>query len=408
MPVFTYQGRDSNGQLKKESRTAASADALGTQLMKEGIIPISISAGKKGSVSMNMELGGIFEKKVSVDELGMLSRQIYTLAKTGVPLTNALRQLAKGTKNKRLTEALIGIVDYLEAGQDIASAMQTFPKVFTPMMVSMVRVGQSSGRLAESFLQINQYLEFERGAMKSLATALRYPTFVVIAMIAAIIMINLFVVPAFSRVFMQAKIQLPWATRALIASSNFFISYWVYLLICTISVVAGSMYYVRTEKGNYQWSKLMLHLPIFGVLIKKILLLRFVQTFATILDAGVPLINGIELSAQSVNNAYMRKKILSMRESIERGNNLTQSAVSTGLFNALEIQILGISEETGELSAMLLQIADFYRREVDYDLKRISDTIEPVLIVILSVVILILAFAVYLPIWDMAKVAKLG
>jgi MSHA biogenesis protein MshG len=407
MPVFTYQGRDANGRLKKDNRVATSADALGQQLMKEGIIPISIKAGKK-QITADFNFNNLFEKKISTDELGMLSRQIYTLAKTGVPLTNALRQLAKGTKNTRLIEALTGIVDYLESGQDIASAMQNYPKVFTPMMVSMVRVGQSSGRLAESFLQINQYLEFERGAMKNLATALRYPTFVVIAMGIAIVMINLFVVPAFAKVFSQAKIELPWATRALIASSNFFIHYWVYLLIFMIAATVGTIYYIRTDSGKYNWSKMMLNLPIFGILIKKIFLLRFVQTFATILDAGVPLINGIELSAQSVNNEYLRRKILSMRESIERGNNLTQAAMSTGLFSPLELQILGVSEETGELSAMLLQIADFYRREVDYDLKRVSDTIEPVLIVILSVVILILAFAVYLPIWDMAKVARLG
>jgi MSHA biogenesis protein MshG len=212
------------------------------------------------------------------------------------------------------------------------------------------------------------------------------------------------VIPAFARVFLQAKIELPLPTRILIVTSNFFTHYWLYLLVFSVGITAYVMWYIKTEKGRYNWDRLMLRLPLFGKLLKRIFLLRFVQTFATILDSGVPLIEGIELSAQAVNNEYIRRKILS----IERGNSLTLAAAATDLFTPMEIQILGVSEETGELSTMLKQIADFYRREVDYDMKKISDTIEPALIVLLSGVILVLALAVYLPIWNMAKVAKIG
>ncbi len=408
MPLFVYQGRDATGHLRKDERTAPTADALGVQLMNEGITPVSIKLKAKSKDWNNIQIGTLFEEKVSTDDLGMLSRQIYTLARTGVPLPNALRQLSKGTKNHLLAEALNGIVDYLESGQDIASAMQNYPKVFTPLMISIVRVGQSSGRLAESFLQISEYLEFEGSSIKNIKTALRYPTLVIIAMVGAIVLINIFVIPAFARVFLQAKVELPLATRILISTSNFFTHYWLYLLVFTVGATAWVMWYIKTEKGRYKWDSLMLHLPLFGKLLKRIFLLRFVQTFATILDSGVPLIEGIELSAQAVNNEFIRKKVLSMREAIERGNSLTLAAAATDLFTPMEIQILGVSEETGELSTMLRQIADFYRREVDYDMKRISDTIEPALIVLLSGVILVLALAVYLPIWNMAKVAKIG
>jgi MSHA biogenesis protein MshG len=408
MPLFVYQGRDHLGNLKKDERTSPTADALGAQLINEGITPISIKLKSKSRDWNKIQIGTLFEEKVSTDDLGMLSRQIYTLAKTGVPLPNALRQLSKGTKNHLLAEALNGIVDYLEGGQDIASAMLNYPKVFTPLMISMVRVGQSSGRLAEAFLQISEYLEFEGSSVKNIKTALRYPTLVVIAMIAAIILINVLVIPAFARVFLQAKIELPLPTRILIVTSHFFTQYWIYILVFIVSFTAYVLWYVKTEKGRYNWDRLMLHLPLFGKLLKRIFLLRFVQTFATILDSGVPLIEGIELSAQAVNNEFIRRKILSMRESIERGNSLTLAAASTDLFTPMEIQILGVSEETGELSSMLRQIADFYRREVDYDMRKISDTIEPALIVLLSGVILILALAVYLPIWNMAQVAKIG
>jgi MSHA biogenesis protein MshG len=408
MPIFQYQGRDREGNLKKETRNAQSADSLSTALMNEGITPISIKSVEKSNDFWGSFINGLFEQSVSVDEMGIFTRQMYTLTKAGVPLPRAMRDLAKGSRNVSLKKALNGMVNSLESGQDIASAMQYFPNVFSPLMINMVKVGQSSGRLAEAFLQINQYIELEAGTMKNIKTALRYPMMVTIAMLAAIVLINIFVIPAFARVFLQAKVPLPWETQLLITTSQFFINYGIILLVLGIVLVAGFFYYIHTEEGRYQWDKFLFHIPIFGKLLKRIFLLRFIQTFSIIIDSGIPLIEGIELSAQAVNNEFVKRKILSMRGAIERGNNLTQAAMLTDLFSSLELQILGVSEETGELGAMLDQIASFYKREVEFDLKKLSDTIEPTLIILLSGVILVLALAVYLPIWNMAKVAKLG
>jgi len=332
---------------------------------------------------------------------------MYTLTKTGVPISNALKKLADGTKNKAMSSALNGMVEHLESGQDIASSMQYYPRIFTPLMISMVKVGQTSGHLAESFLRISQYLELEGSAAKNIKTALRYPMFVSIAMIAAIVLINIFVIPAFSGIFSQAHVALPAVTRFFIATSNFFVHYWVGILIASVVVVGGVIYYIKTPAGTIKWHYFLLHMPIVGKMLNKLVILRFAQSFAIVIDAGVQLIEGIELVSQSINNEYARSRILLMRESIERGNTLTQAAITTGLFTSLELQMLSVSEETGELSLMLNQIAEYYRREVDYDLKRLNDIIEPLLIVALSGVVLILAFAVYLPIWNMAQVAKM-
>lgn len=407
MPNFTYQGRDSTGKLISGKRVAPSADQLGAQLTNEGVIPISILASEASRNEWQIIKDKFFQQKVSQEELGVFARQMYTLVKTGVPLAAALKNLGSSMKNPTMRKTLFGVVEHLEAGQDLANSMQGY-RVFSPMLISMVRVGQSSGDLANAFLRINQYIELEGNAVKDIKTAMRYPIFVVVALTLAIILINIFVIPAFAHVFAQAKMELPWATRFFIAFSNFMIGYWYLLLGGLILAAAGFSYWINTKEGRFTWDKWLLRFPIIGPLLKRIVLLRFAQSFSITINSGIPLIQGIELISQSVNNAWASSRILKMRESIERGNNLAQAATATDLFSPLELQILGISEQTGELGPMLDQIASFYRREVEYDLKRLSDIVEPVLIVFLAIVILVLAFAVYLPIWNMAKLARMG
>jgi MSHA biogenesis protein MshG len=304
-----------------------------------------------------------------------------------------------------MTTALHGIAEALEAGQDLASAMQRFPKVFTPVMISMIRVGQSSGRLDEAFLHLNQYIELEASAIKRLATATRYPLFIFISMLVAIFVVNSFVIPTFAKVYATAHIPLPGLTVALISISDFTREYWVYLFILLVGCLVWGFYYFKTPEGRLWWDTFRLKLPIVGFLMKRVILLRFTQVFAIVTKAGVPLLEGLTLVAQAINNSHAEQEILSMREAILRGKTLTQSALSVDFFTPLEIQMLTVSEETGELAEMLQQMSSFYEREVDYDLKRLNDIIEPLLIVCLSVVILMLALAVYLPIWDLIKLA---
>jgi len=406
MPIFIYKGRDTKGILVNGKRMAQAADTLSLQLIQEGITPIKILAEEDSKSDWQKIKEEFFYRKVSTEELAVFARQMYTLVSTGVPISTSLRHLADTMRNTNLATILYGVVEHLEAGQDMATAMQNYPKIFSPLMISMVRVGQSSGHIADAFMRINQYLELETSAAKDIKTALRYPFFVMIAMVIAVVLINVFVIPSFAKVFAQAKVELPWATRFFIGMSNFFVHDWIILLIGAASAIWGFYYYISTISGRLAWDKFLLHVPIIGKVLNGIMLLRFSQSFAITLNSGIPLIEGIELIAQSVNNEYAKKRILMMREAIERGNNLAQAAAITNLFSPLELQILSISEETGELGPMLDQIAMFYKREVDYDLKRLGDTIEPILIIFIAGLILILAFAVYLPIWDLASVAK--
>jgi MSHA biogenesis protein MshG len=408
MPIFIFHGRDNTGVLKTGKRTAYSADTLCDQLIAEGVIPVHIySASEAKSLWLKFK-DKLTEKPITSDELSLFARQMYTLCKTAVPIASALRQLAENIPNPSLANAILGVVENLEMGMDLASSMQIYSHIFTPIVISMIKVGQSSGQLAQAFLRINQYLELEAAATKDVKTALRYPIFVLLSLLAAIVLINVFVIPAFSKVFISAKLDLPLATRVLMVSSHFFMRYWVGILLLILIFMAVIYVYTNSQQGKIARDHFLLNIPYVGRILKRIVLLRFAQSFSIIIDSGVPLLAGIELVASAVNNEYAKMKISAMRDSIEHGYTLTQAAAASKLFTPLELQMLSVSEETGELGNMLIQIAAFYKREVEYDLKQLSDVIEPILIMILSGVILVLALAVYLPIWNMVKLSKVG
>lgn len=403
MPTFQFQGRDLNGVSTTGKRLAQSADTLGDQLMKEGITPISITI-LRDKENYWQKLSGWFEgKKVTLEDLGIFSRQMYTLCKTGVPITIALRQLADNARSTRMTMALQGVIENLESGLDLATSMQRYPNIFTPLMVSMIRVGQNSGQLDQAFLRLNEYIELETSAVKQIKTIFRYPIFVLTVVVTAIIVLNIFVIPTFSNIFSQSNVSLPVITIVLIAISNFFVNHWKILLIAFIALSIFLYRYLKKPEIKIKLHQYLLKIPVFGLIMKRVILLRFAKTFAITVRSGIPLLDGIKLVAKTMNNTYARQQILSMQDAILHGKNLSQAAYDAGLFTSLELQMMAVSEKTGDLPEMLEQVAAFYQRELEYDLKRLTDIIEPILLIMLSLMILILAFAIYLPIWDMIK-----
>lgn len=405
MPTYEYQGRNAEGKSVSGRRLSQSPDNLSLQLLKDGIIPVRIVVTGAKENAFETIRDFFRGRRLNLEELGMFARQMNTLCKSGVSITTGLRQLAENTRSLRMSNALNGMVERLESGVDLATAMQDHPKLFTPIMISMIKVGQNTGHLDEAFLRLNQYLELEGTALGRTKAALRYPTFILIAIIVAIFVVNIFVIPTFSKVFAAANVPLPAVTKALIGFSNFLVQDWVVILVIFISIFAAIYYYLHTPTGTYNWHKYQLRIPIVGPIIRRILLLRFAQSFAVIARSGIALVEGISLVAQSVDNVYASQEILTLHDAIQHGKSLTQAVAASPLFTTLEIQMLSVSEETGELANMLDQVAVYYRREVEYDLKRLSDVIEPFLITGLALVILMLAFAVYLPIWNMVKLA---
>ena len=405
MATFFYKGRTNRGDSIEGNIEASSADAVASQLFNSGITPIDISE-KQDKSANDLSFSNPFGKKVGLDELILFSRQMYTLMKAGVPITRSITSLADSSQNVMLKNTLLTIVEDLESGRELSTAMTPFSKVFSHLYISMIQVGENTGRLDESFLQIAEYLELEKGTRDRIKAALRYPVIVIVAIGAAIAVINLFVIPAFAKVYAGLHAELPWATKVLIATSNFTVNNWHFILAGIILTVVGINMYLRTDEGRYKWDKYKLRLPIVGSIINRSLLARFSRSFAMATRAGVPLIQTMTVVSRAADNSYISERILDMRNGIERGDTLTRTAAATGLFTPLVLQMMSVGEETGAVDDLLQEVAEYYEREVDYDLKNLSAAIEPILIVAIGIMVFILALGVFLPMWDLAGAYK--
>lgn len=408
MPRYHYKGRTERGEPIEGFLEAPSADAVASQLFNSGVTPIHINKARQQRnllAELHRRLGG---GKPELADLIMFSRQMYTLAKAGVPIIRAIRGLAETTRNPVLARALEDVADSLESGRDLAGSLGRHPDIFSPLFVSVVHVGENTGRLDEALLQLTRHLEQEKQTRERIKSALRYPTIVLVAIAIALVIINLVVIPAFAKVFASFHAELPWPTRVLIAVSNFSVTYWPYLLAALLAAVAGLRMYLKTEAGRYRWDRYKLKLPVVGSIILRATLARFARSFAMAARSGVPLIQGLTIVARAVDNEYVAERILMIRNSVERGESLTRGGAATGLFTPLVLQMLAVGEETGAVDDLLEEVADFYDREVEYDLKTLSDAVEPIMIVAIGIMVLVLALGVFLPMWNLVNVARGG
>ena len=406
MPLFAYKARNSRGDSIKGEIEAASADALASQLINSGNTPIEIRETQAKTDTWGELKRKLGTSKPTLDDLILFCRQMYTLSKAGVPIIRGITGLAETTKNITLSDALKSILLELESGRELSSAMAMQGNLFSSLMISMVKVGENTGKLDVAFLQLAQYLELERDTRNRVKAAMRYPMFVLIAISLAIGIVNVFVIPAFAGVFKGMKMELPWQTKALIGISDFTVAYWPYMLGLIIIAVFSFNNYIKSPNGKYKWDRAKLRFPIVGSIITRALLSRFARSFAMASKSGVPLIQALTVVARAVDNDYVSEKILSMRNGIERGDSLTRTAIATGLFTPLVLQMLSVGEETGAVDDMLNEVADFYEREVDYELKNLSQAIEPILIVAIGILVLILALGIFLPMWELTSLAK--
>ncbi|MES2364854.1 MAG: type II secretion system F family protein [Pseudomonadota bacterium] len=406
MPFFAYKARNAHGELVKGVLESADSSAVAEQLFNTGITPLEIAETKKPALPSE---GGwwerLTEEKIRSIDVQLFSRQLYTLLKAGVPIMRGLAGLQESAINKSFARVLGDIRESLDSGRELSAAMRRHTDVFSPFYLSMVRVGEMTGRLEEIFLRLFDHLEFERLMSERVRSALRYPMFVVIAMAVAITVINLFVIPAFAKVYAGFNAELPLMTQILIGFSNFMVKYWPLMLVMLIGAGFAFKAYIATVNGRYRWDKLKLRFPIVGKILLKGALARFARSFALASKSGVPIVQALNVVAQTVDNAYIASRVTQMRDGIERGESILRTAVTAGVFTPVVLQMVAVGEETGELDSLMEEIAEMYEREVDYELKTLSSQIEPILIVGLGIIVLILALGVFLPIWDLGKVA---
>ena len=406
MPNFAYKGRDPTGNLQEGIIEAAAASAVADTMLARGLTPVEIRETRKSAAKSGGGEGfNPFRPKVQHIDLVLFSRQLHTLLKAGVPIMRALMGLYESAINPAMKDVIRDVRESLESGRELSVSFARHPEVFSPFYISMVRVGEATGLLEEIFLRLFEHLEFERFMREQVKSALRYPGFVVGAMLVAIVIINLFVIPAFAKVFKGFGAELPLMTRILLETSEFFVSWWPAMLVLSIGAVFAFRAWVATSAGRYQWEGIALRIPIAGKIVHKAALARFSRSFALGMRSGVPIMQALSNSSQTVDNSYMARRIDSMRECVERGESVLRAGISAHIFTPVVLQMVAVGEESGSLDEMMEEVGQMYQREVEYELKTLGAQIEPILIVSLGVLVLILALGVFLPMWDLGKVA---
>jgi MSHA biogenesis protein MshG len=410
--AFAYTGRTAQGSVNGTVE-AATAGAAAEVLMSRGVTPLTIrqSGGAAPAATEGADRKPGFDLQTwmqpqvqAVDKL-LFSRQLHTLLKSGVPILRALAGLQDSATNPRMKQTLLEVRQSLGSGIELSMCMAQHPKVFDGFYVALVRVGEMTGRLEEVFLRLFHHLEFEQFMGQQVKSALRYPLFVIAAMAGAVMVINIMVIPAFSTVFASFGAELPLATRILVGTSNFTLNYGWLMLAGSVAGGLALRRWVRTAAGKLVWDRWKLQIPVAGKIVRKATLARFARSFSLSLKSGVPVEQAMSVVAATVDNSHMAQKIDGMRMSIEHGESILRAAMNAGVFTPIVLQMIAVGEETGAVDELMDEVAGLYTNDVQYDLKTLGQQIEPILIVFLGLLVLVLALGVFLPVWDLGRVA---
>jgi len=405
MPHFEFKGRSGSGQMIDGEIEGASSNAVAGLLMDRGVIPISI-VEKKVQVDVIELFKDRFDlHKISIEELLMFTRQMGALIKAGIPITRAISGILESAENPLLVKSLRDINDQLESGRGLSVACSRHPRVFSNLYISMLQVGEDTGRLDGSFAQMAEYIDRNRRITQNIKTALRYPTTVIVAIVIAMGIVNLFVIPKFASFFEANQLELPWQTVLLLNTSNFFVEYWMLVGGLMVGGFIAFKHYINTPNGRYRWHKFIVHAPVIGDILHRSFMARFARSFSMAYSAGVPIVQAMGVISRSIGNDFISSHVNGMREGIERGEALTRTANQTDMFTPVVMQMFAVGEEAGNLDEMMTFIADFYEEEVDYDVRTLSDKIEPLIYVAVGAMVLVLALGIFVPMWDIAQLA---
>lgn len=409
MSDFVYRGRSPRGELISGRLSGASADAVAARLINTGVTPVEIRPADQAT-GMTVEeiwrrLGG---GRPTAKDLVIFCRQMHTITRTGLPLLKGMRGLMETTHNEVLKSALVDVIGSLESGRSLSQSLSRHPQIFSNLFISIIAIGEETGTMDTAFLRMYEYLSVDEDIRKRVKSAVRYPLIVMAAIGVAISIITVFVIPAFEPIFRQLGDRIPLPTKIIMGVSGFASNHWPLLLLGMAGGVAAVRSWANSTAGRLIWDRLKLDIPVMGIIVRNAALARVTRSLAVALEAGLPINQTLRSVTGSVGNVYLARKLEDLNAGVERGESLSATARGTGLFPPLVLQMIALGEETGALPELLNEAADFYKREVDYDLENLSAALEPILIVTVGGMVLVLALGVFLPMWDMVARARGG
>lgn len=402
MRTYTYRARNMTGRIVEGTVNAADENAVYQQLSEEHLVPITIQLAAENKTGL---LARFFSGGVKDEDLIIFSRQLSAMLKAGIPILKSFDILRDQTERPVFKDILTQVSRSLTGGSRLSEAMAEFPQVFSPEYVNIIISGETGGDLVQALANIAVWMERDLEMKTAIKSALRYPVMVIIALIAAAILMIMFVIPRFALFFEKYTTALPLPTRILIATNNVFQHYWFVLLILLVLAATAVFFLLRVKEIRLKYDKTKFHLKIIGPIYTKIMISRFARIFSMLVRSGIPALRALEVAAEVVANTYFKELLLKVKQSIQDGGT-----IADGFFNDMPIfppmvtNLIAVGEKTGSLDDMLEQVVDFYDMEINYALKNLTAMIEPIITLVIGVGVLFLALAILLPVWNMSQV----
>lgn len=406
MGKFTYKARDEKGSLVTGIIEGDNRRAAYAQIDALGLFPVTVSEAREEIFSIESFLTAL--KPVRYDDIIFFTRQLQTVIRAGIPILSGLRALEEQTSNVKLRGAIKEMVQDIDKGASLSDAMMKQKKLFPDLYTSMVKAGEIGGSLEEVLERLATLLEFQLKTKEMLKSAIRYPIFVVTTLLIAFLVLINFVVPRFAVLFRGAKMDLPLPTRMLLLTNDIFQNYAIYLGISIFILIGGFLLYKRTDAGTLEIDRLKLRAPLIGPIILKICMSRFANMFENLIKVGIPVVRTLEVVSRTVGNEYIAQKIIEISGKIEKGLGISRPLREAEIFPPLIIHLISTGEQTGSLEDMLKEVSTHYDREITYSINRLSTWIEPLLTAGLSLMVLFLALAIFLPWWNMMGALRGG
>ena len=399
MDSFSYVAIGMDGKEKKGSMEAASVDKVKAQLKADGLIPVKVATQSALSKDLNITIGGGVKSR----DLSLFCRQFVGILSTGVSIISALDMMSEQTNNKRLATAIRDTQIAVEKGDNLATAMRMQGKVFPPILINMVEAGEASGNLEIAFERMASHFEKENKLKALIKKAAIYPCVVGIVALIVIIVMLVVVIPKFENLFASMGSELPLITKIIKNASDFIIAKWYFLLLALVAMIGGVIAFKKSPKGEMFFSKMALKIPVFGKLNVKTYSARYARTISTLLVAGIPLIEALEMTAKTIDNKIVRDVLLNAKTEVARGVPLSVPIKASGIFPPMVHHMTHIGEETGNIEGMLNRLADYYDEEVEIASQGLTAALEPMIIIVLAGIVCLLIAAIMGPMLQMYK-----
>lgn len=405
MPNFSYQAINERGLSVSGVIEADSLDSAQKTLSGRGLIPSKVVI--QASAQSSTTLSSLMDRLVPVKpaELILFTKQFRTMLRAGVPMMTLLSTIENQTEDPRLKRMVGDITQDVSSGSSLYDAFRKFPHVFSPLYCSMVLAGEASGALPDVMGRLIYIMEHEHKLKSEIRSAMQYPLIVLAFLAVAFFVMLTFVIPKFAVIFAKSGIELPILTRICLSIYTFFQSYWLILLLVSVATIGFLIYYLRTDQGRLVRDKLLLGMPILGPLFVKAAMSRFASIFSILQASGVAVLDSMDILSSTINNAAISQEFNQITDRLEEGRGISGPLRQSRYFTPIVINMTAIGEESGNIEIMLDDIASHYDDELEYAMKRLSDSIGPMLTVGLAAVVAFFALAIYIPMWDLTKVA---